>query len=123
MTRTTRRRHAARLGIWLRQRLTIVAARWGLPSDPPIRCFLDLSTAHLQQQTCDQLDGYHGVIAYETTYGWLMYAPRDDTGLAAAHGWPAELLPIIRLARANGCAYVLFDSDAEQSSQLPIFDW
>jgi hypothetical protein len=115
-------RLVARLWVWLRQRLTMTAARWGLPADPPIRCFLDLSTAHLQQHTCDHLDSVGGVIAYETSYGWLLYAPQDATGLAAAHDWPAELAPIIALARAYGCAYVLFDRDAERSSRLPVFD-
>jgi len=122
MNRTCRRL-VARLSVWMRQRLTMTAARWGLPADPPIRCFLDLSTAHLQQHTCGHLDSISGVIAYETSYGWLLCAPQDATGLAAAHGWPAELVPIIELARACGCAYVLFDGDAEQSSLLPVFDW
>ncbi|GIM94373.1 hypothetical protein Ato02nite_061660 [Paractinoplanes toevensis] len=124
MNRPRRRlRHAAQA--WARRwpRLTRTAPRHYRPADPTIRTFLDLSTAHLQPQTCDELDSYPGVIAYQTTYGWLMYAPQDATGLARAHDWPPELLPIMKLAREHDCAYVLFDGDADQSYLLEVFDW
>jgi hypothetical protein len=94
-------------------------------TDVVIRPFLDLSTAHLTQDTCDALDAVDGVIAYSTTYGWLMYAPEPDhaAALAAAGDWPPELLPIVQLARGHGCAYILFDSDADTTTLLPTFDW
>ena len=40
-----------------------------------------------------------------------------------AGDWPSELLPIVRLARERGCAYILFDSDADTTELLPAFDW
>ena len=43
-------------------------------SDLVIRTFLDLSTAHLSEETCRDLNSYDGVTAYKTTYGWLMYS-------------------------------------------------
>ncbi|MEV6403996.1 hypothetical protein AB0M58_13760 [Streptomyces bobili] len=62
------------------------------------------------------------MLAYKTKYGWLMYAPESSGALAGEGDWPEELLPIIKLARDNGCAYVLFDADAPEIDQLPTFD-
>lgn len=94
----------------------------------PIRKILDLSTAHLQEDTCQDLNGYPGIIAHETGYGWLMYLnghePDDELAERVEDDdWPAELLPIFRLGRANDCTYVLFDRDAETIAELPSFDW
>lgn len=92
-------------------------------SDLAIRTILDLSTAHLSEETCTNLNSYEGVIASETTHGWLMYVPEDPDGLANEGQWPPELLPIVKLARANGCTYILFDADATTTDRLPTFDW
>jgi hypothetical protein len=86
---------------------------------PAKRIFLDISTAHLQQQTCTRLDALPGVTAYAIPfYGWLMTVPADNHG-----DWPAELAPIVDLARTHGCAYVVFDCDAEVIGGLPTYDW
>jgi len=93
-------------------------------SDLVIRKFLDLSTAHLSEHACAQLNTYDGVNVYDTTYGWLMYVPEQDAdGLSETGAWPAELLPILKLAHANGCASILFDRDAAKTDLLPTFDW
>ncbi|MEU5476680.1 hypothetical protein [Streptomyces mirabilis] len=88
----------------------------------PIRTFLDLSTAHLREETADRLDSYDDVIAHRTTYGWLVYAPESSDSLTQEGNWPEELLPIVKLARANACEYVLFDADAPEYDPLPTFD-
>jgi len=93
-------------------------------SDLAIHRFLELSTAHLPQQSCDSLGSHDAVIAYRTNYGWLMHVPEDGDDLAEEHDRrPAELLPIITLARMHGCSYVLFDREARQISALPVFEW
>ncbi|MFJ2627732.1 hypothetical protein ACIO6T_31100 [Streptomyces sp. NPDC087532] len=51
-----------------------------------------------------------------------MYAPVGAADLARTHAWPEELLPIVQLARAHDCAYILFDADADMTDQLPVFD-
>jgi len=92
--------------------------------DLVIRTLLDLSTAHLSQETCRDLNSYEGVTAYETKYGWLMYIPAQDAAELAHNGdWPPELLPIVNLARTHGCDYILFDRDAPETNLLPTFDW
>ena len=87
-----------------------------------IRPFLDLSTLHLAPTTRDTLDTTGGVLSYPLEHGWLMYAPVGAADLARTHAWPEELLPIVQLARAHDCAYVLFDSDADTTDLLPVFD-
>ncbi|WP_431983796.1 hypothetical protein [Streptomyces qinglanensis] len=97
--------------------------RWDRHDDTPslpIRSFLDLSTAHLREETRANLNSYEGVVAYKTTYGWLMYAS-EEADFTEGDDWPSELLPIINLARANDCAYVLFDADAPETDALPTF--
>ena len=92
--------------------------------DLVIRALLDLSTAHLNAATCRTLNSYDGVTAYETLYGWLMHVPADDVDeLAHSGDWPPELLPIVKLARINGCDYILFDRDAPETDLLSTFDW
>ncbi|WNV83096.1 hypothetical protein [Umezawaea sp. Da 62-37] len=91
-----------------------------------IRTFLDLSTGHLREQTCRHLADYKGIIAHEFTYGWLMYIhdPDDDSVEPIDQAdWPDELAPIIQLAQASGCDYVLFDADGPHADNLPVFAW
>lgn len=92
-------------------------------SELPIRRFLDLSTSHLRKKTCGDLNGWEGVTAYETKYGWLMYATAEAEEFAEEYRWPSELLPIVLLARANGCDYVMFDRDGPTVDGLPTWDW
>ncbi|MFF5019428.1 hypothetical protein [Streptomyces sp. NPDC001165] len=100
-----------------------------MPADPPaagthphIRSFLDLTTLHLAVATRDALNSIEGVLAYRLEHGWLMYAPESADEQARAYGWPEELLPIVQLARAHNCPYILFDADADVTDQLPVFD-
>jgi hypothetical protein len=96
---------------------------------PDIRTFLDLSTAHLPEQICDQLSTQPGVIAYQTIYGWLMRVPEQPGELDERAGIeiPEVVLVIQRFARAAGCDYVLFhaapDADADRVDALPTWDW
>lgn len=91
---------------------------------PFIRQFLDLTTAHLAPADRTYLDSCvnfgKGLPAYQTTYGWFVYATDDPD-------WPAELPPHIRHicahARAHGCEYILFDADSVPDPELPIFDY
>lgn len=86
-----------------------------------VRSFLDLSTAHLRQETLANLASYDDVVAHKTEYGWLMYAS-EEADFTEGGDWPPELLPIVELARAHECTYILFDSDAPETDALPTFD-
>src|SRR5439155_13781602 len=91
------------------------------PALPDIRTFLDLSTAHLPEQMCDRLGAIPGVVAHQTVYGWLMRVPDHpaDPDEHDSAPIPEVVLTIQRYARAAGCAYVLFDADADRIDALP----
>ncbi|RAS59471.1 hypothetical protein C8D87_11483 [Lentzea atacamensis] len=93
-------------------------------TDLVISTYLDLSTSHLAEKTCMELDSYEGVLAHNTEYGWLVYVPQEPVSEFAEPGeWPDELIPIVDLARVSGCSYILFDADACTTELLPTFDW
>ena len=91
---------------------------------PPIRHFLDLSTAHLQQ--ADRLflefsanpGSLGGLAAMAGTYGWFVYA-HDER---CCEGISDALWAIFERARALGCDYVLFDADGPVLEDLPVFE-
>ena len=103
------------------QRATILPVRHETGSNLVIRNFLDLSTAHLREETRANLNSYEDVVADQTAHGWLVYAS-ENANLTEGKDYPAELLPIVKLARANGCEYILFDAGATETDTLPTFD-
>ena len=94
-----------------------------------IRLFFDLSSRHLTAAPCAWLDAQmsHDLLrdpAAEhasqiagrwTRYGWFVYAPKD-----MPMGIPQDLMAALRIARAQGAEYVLFDCDAVPSADLPV---
>lgn len=92
-----------------------------------IRRMLNLSTAHLPQHlgTPGGLDAVAGIVAHTTDVGVLLCVPDDpdESAHAMADPVPAVVLAIQRYARACGCDYVLFDTDADRVDELPVWDW
>ncbi len=101
-----------------------------------IRKFLDLSTAHLKVVTRDWLDAtvdpqiadrlYDGpttspLFFAPTAYGYILYAEGElePVQLPEEHRY---ILDIITHAQANGCAYILFDRDADTDDELPVYE-
>lgn len=95
------------------------------PNGARIRDLLELSTAHLPQHLGSAgLSRQDGVIVNSLRFGWLMWVPPDPHAHAGDHPQlPAEVLTIYRYARGLDCDYVLFDADADQVDDLPIWDW
>jgi hypothetical protein len=94
--------------------------------------FLDISTAHLSGAAKRWLDegaelnllgsqnrgpGAAMGCLGATLYGWFMYAGADTH-----HGMPPELEAICLYATSNGCAYILFDADADEIPELPVYE-
>jgi len=92
---------------------------------PNIRLMLDLSTAHLPEEVCDNLGAYENVTAHHCICGWLLWIPDDPDGSDDALRVPVPdvVLTIQRYARAAGCDWVLFDRDADIDDRLPTWDW
>ncbi|WP_059040644.1 DUF5983 family protein [Paenibacillus rubinfantis] len=88
-----------------------------------IRNMLELSTAHISSETNQWLSGdEHGtLIVYDKhIYGYWILVPEAGKNL---DGVPSELQDILRLAVAEGCSWVMFDSDAPTVDGIPVFDW
>jgi hypothetical protein len=86
----------------------------------PLRLFFDCSTAHLKPSTHDRLerlaeDG-EALIA-STPYGWFVWIEEDPQP-----NLPEELGLIMDHARSLGAEYILFDRDASENPDLPIFE-
>jgi hypothetical protein len=92
---------------------------------PRILCVLDLSTQHLPQDICDDLNGYDGVTAHDTEYGWLLYVPTMLIEHRADHPdtVPEEVWGLWEYATRFGASYILLDCDADRVDALPSWDW
>lgn len=101
----------------------------------PATCtMLDLSTAHLNQDSRDWLDrGAEDASQYKGCYGWVSttYPDPENPGRTvvtpAGDGdadmtAPPALAAIFAYACANGCDFVLFDADRPVNDDLSTFD-
>ncbi len=88
------------------------------------RAYLDLSTAHVTQETAEMLEeGGDGLLTmFANEDGFFIYAPEDP------EEWderpiPADLVACMRKARALGCHHVMLDRDAPVFEGLPTYEW
>ncbi len=96
---------------------------------------LELSTKHIKPETnewlTDQItaravDGDHVLTVYDKPmYGYWVHVPErsefaESVDVAMV---PTELWGILVFAMTHGCAWVMFDCDAEELEELPTFDW
>ncbi|MGE3738205.1 MAG: hypothetical protein AB7I59_01705 [Geminicoccaceae bacterium] len=96
-------------------------------SEDGILRVLDISTAHLSEQSCLWLedreygDSRELPVVAPTEYGWLLWVPdkateADGDGIAP-HGphsekpWPEDVCRVLRFAQERSCAYLLLDAD------------
>jgi hypothetical protein len=73
----------------------------------PLRIFLDLSTAHLTPKTRGSL----------MPYGWFVWAEEDPN----PENFPDDLIACMNHARSLGAEYILFDCDALEVAELPVY--
>lgn len=90
---------------------------------PEIRKLLDLSTAHLPPAMFEP--GADLTAAYRLDYGMLLWVPDDpddSARVSSCEGDRApEVLAVTRYARALGCDWIMFDSDARVDPALPVY--
>ena len=86
---------------------------------------LDLSTHHLPEHVCDQLNAYVGVTAHHTTYGWLLAVPGDLDGHRTDHPAtvPDAVWALWEYAHRFDADYLLLDADADRVDALASWDW
>ena len=85
---------------------------------------LDISTAHLEESTCQALcaGGLEIASAPWAEYGAICWVPEERMLDEYAH-LPQDLLQVLRYASTHGIAYVKFDCDAEPHPALPAYQW
>jgi hypothetical protein len=89
--------------------------------DPPVIFrMLDLSTAHVSDETRQRLDDGELIPAgyAKGEYGWFVPVIDNDDDHT-----PPELRAIMEFARKQNCQWLMFDRDADQIDGLATFDW
>lgn len=92
-----------------------------------IRKMLDLSTAHLPPKFFDEGEGGEElrrllVAAYLTSNGMMLWVPQNPGDAAEVTNVPPEALKLWIYARSLGCDWVLLDCDADELSELPVYE-
>lgn len=107
-------------------------AMGGVPIPPKpkggelVRRHLDLSTAHLPEETAAAIDA--GIFPKRPTmaseYGWLFNVPDPADLPETAKEWPCEAFRLVmQRAALLGCDFVLFDRDGALVEDLPFYEW
>lgn len=106
----------------------IKAATAALADDSIVRPFCALSTAHISQHTAKMLDDalgpeperpIEGLVGYpHGCFGWLISVLNIDPS-----GMPSDLSRVMQYAHDLGCDMLLLDRDADQTDDLPTWDW
>ncbi len=91
---------------------------------PATTKLLNLSTAHVSQETCDAASAgaIPWAVTYKTVHGFFAYCHEERE--TESHD---DLWAVLQFAVQRGYHYVLFDADAEALDQsvagLQLFDW
>lgn len=99
-----------------------------------IEKYLDINTGHipyedmlaLRELAVDCAARLENLIVYEKDeYGLWVYCGHEEDFPWEMPDWGLSdaLKHILELANQAGCAFVLFDSDGTEYSQLPKFEW
>ena len=87
---------------------------------------LVLTTAHVTEETAQWLDSDPDqLVVYnkesgEDQYGWFIPVYMAQEVLEEAI--PEELKEIIQFADAHKCTWIMFDRDADEIDELPVFE-
>lgn len=97
-----------------------IALAQGESSPMTVESMLVLSTGHLEHDTCTiWLDTAPFAAFTKADIGWFVFVPED----LGDDPMPPDLLVCCQLARARGCAWIMFDRDAPALDTLPVYDW
>ena len=93
---------------------------------PEIAKMLTISTAHIREETADELDsenGFHfGLAVYEKgEFGWFIHIGNVDEDMLKK--MPEDLSDCIRFAMKHGCEWLCLDCDAEKEDELETYVW
>jgi hypothetical protein len=92
----------------------------------PIYKYLDISTAHIKQETDDFLrrqaeDEYGDLVVYKKECGYFICVPdKFDMDYIEI---PDDLRRCLELAEKHNCYWLVLDCDAEVIDELETYDW
>lgn len=86
--------------------------------------YLDLSTGHLPERVCSELNSFEGVTAYQYEYGWFLVVPAiADHEPSDFDDVPPEVMALWEYARSLGANLIQLDGDASSDPNLPYWEW
>lgn len=91
-----------------------------MPNHP--RKFLDISTIHLRPETIERLQTDKSLcVAYPHPegFGWFVWVPTDTN--SDKDYYHPDLVACFKVARKEGCEYILFDRDASSHDDLEVY--
>lgn len=93
-----------------------------------IQKMLDLSTAHITENTADALnEGYdfNLVIYPKAEYGWFIHVPDEEffEDEEKVFDLPTDLVRLIDIARVKECTWIMLDRDGSIHDNLPTYIW
>ena len=95
----------------------------------PVYKYLDISTAHITEETevflWRQVQDEDGdLIVYKKECGYFIHVPCDPDELNEMEVIiPHDLMACLRLAMENNCYWLVLDADAEVINELETFEW
>jgi hypothetical protein len=86
-----------------------------------LRKYLDISTAHLPEETAQRIDlgTFYKTPVMRGEYGWMFHVPEESTTEESCTHFEA----IMEFARDFDADYVVFDSDCDPVGWLISFEW
>jgi len=89
---------------------------------PNLRNFMDLSTAHLKPSTREWLERVSSdqgnLSHWVAPYGWFLYCDEEN----GDDSIPSDAFACMTYARQHGADYILFDRDADQLTDLDVYE-
>lgn len=93
----------------------------------PIYNYLDLSTAHITQETDEYLrkqakeDEAYKAIVYEKDCGYFVSVPEWDE--IDDYDMPDDLKACLKFAAEHNCYWLVLDGDADTIDELKTYKW
>ena len=85
------------------------------------KTYLDISTAHLMQETLNRLNAINPPYTYKYNEGAFVSVP-DKTEVSII-SMPEDLRILLEYVWDNDIELIRMDRDAEVSEDLPVYDW
>ena len=84
---------------------------------------LVLSTGHLTRYACNTFLEEYPYAYPQDEWGYFVCLPTDELPLSDEHNLPACLIDCMKYADAQGCDWIMFDSDGPLIEELPDYEW